>query len=69
MLVSLLAGLGALLVYVGGIWLGWLVLGRPDEHGPQRDLLVAGWAGWYVQATAVLALGWLGRLRRGDFPL
>jgi len=62
MIVSLLAGLGALLVYVGGIWLGWLVLGRPREHGPQRDLLVAGWAGWYVQATAVLALGWLGLL-------
>lgn len=62
MLVSLLAGLGALFVYLGGIWLGWLVLGRPREHGPRRDLLVAGWAGWYLQATIVLTLGWLGRL-------
>ncbi len=54
--------IGCLLVLVGGVWIGWLSMGRPQQHRAATDLLVAAWLGWYAQGMAVLLLGWLGLL-------
>ena len=62
MLIPLIAAICAILVFAGGIWLGWFLVGRPSQHRPTRDLLVCAWIGWYAQAMLVLTLGWLGLL-------
>ena len=59
---GLIGVVGYLLVLVGSVWIGWLVMGRPTRHVGATDVLVAAFLGWYLQALAVLTLGWSGLL-------
>lgn len=62
MLAPMLAALCSMTALAGGVWVGWLTLGRPTAHPPSRDVFVAAWIGWYIQGLAVLLAGWLGLL-------
>jgi len=51
--------------WVGGIWIGWVLVGRPRgpaAGGEDHDPIVLGWIGWYVQALLVLLVGMAGCL-------
>lgn len=48
--------------WLGAVWLGWNLTGRPDHTDDGADILVVQFFGWLVQALALLVLGVAGMI-------